>query len=84
MEDLNKKVSEIVSYTLKGFLAFILGGDVQPFIEESNGKRNGHYERDLGTRYGRIDDLKVPVVGVMNSKQHCSDHIGGAPSSKEK
>ena len=28
--------------------------------EENSGSRNGYYERDPGTRYGRIDDLMVP------------------------
>ena len=32
---------------------------IQAFLEE-NGKRNGYYERDLLTKYGKIDDLKVP------------------------
>ena len=30
------------------------------FLEEKEGSRNGYYERDLGTRYGKINDLKVP------------------------
>ena len=30
------------------------------FLEQSIGTRNGYCERDLTTKYGHIDDLKVP------------------------
>ncbi len=34
-------------------------GEIQAFLEE-NGKRNGYYESDLLTKYGKIEELKVP------------------------
>lgn len=36
-------------------------GDV--FLEQSNGTKSGHYERDLTAKYGHIDILKVPMDG---------------------
>ncbi|MGC9047045.1 MAG: transposase [Minisyncoccia bacterium] len=30
------------------------------FIESNNGTKNGTYKRTLNTKYGFIDDLKVP------------------------
>lgn len=38
----------------------LLKGEIQAFIEENSGSRNGYYNRDIGTRYGKIDDLRVP------------------------
>ena len=37
----------------------LMNGDIQAFLEEKEGQRNGYYERDLGTRYGKITDLRV-------------------------
>ena len=60
MEELDKKISEIVRTTVKEFMESLMKGDIQAFLEENKGSRNGYYERDLGTRYGRINDLRVP------------------------
>ena len=60
MEELDKKISEIVRSTVKEFMESLLKGEIQAFLEEKEGQRNGYYERDLGTRYGKINDLKVP------------------------
>ncbi len=38
----------------------LMKGEIQILLEEKEGQRNGYYERDLGTRYGKINDLKVP------------------------
>ena len=38
----------------------LLKGEIQAFLEENRESRNGYYERDLGTGYGRINDLRVP------------------------
>ena len=38
----------------------LMKGAIQAFLEENKGSRNGYYERDLGTRYGKINDLRVP------------------------
>ena len=48
-------------------------GEIQAFLEE-NGKRNGYYERDLLTKYGKIEELKVPRDSddVLRT---CSDSI---------
>ena len=60
MEELDKRISEIVRSTVKEFMESLLKGEIQAFLEEKEGQRNGYYERDLGTRYGKINDLKVP------------------------
>ena len=60
MEELDKGISEIVRSTVKEFMESLLKGEIQAFLEQNNGQRNGYYERDIGTRYGKIDDLRVP------------------------
>ena len=60
MEELDKKIFEIVRSTVKGFMESLLKGEIQAFLEQKEGQRKGYYERDLGTRYGKIDDLRVP------------------------
>ena len=60
MEELDKKISEIVRSTVKEFMESLLKGEIMAFLEEKEGSRNGYYERDIGTRYGKINDLKVP------------------------
>ena len=60
MEELDKKISEIVRTTVKGFMESLMKGEIQAFLEENRGSRNGYYERDIGTRYGKINDLRVP------------------------
>ena len=51
MEELDKKVSEIVRSTVKEFMESLMRGEIQAFLEEREGQRNGYYERDIGTRY---------------------------------
>ena len=51
MEELDKKVSEIVRSTVKEFMESLMKGEIQAFLEENSGSRNGYYERDIGTRY---------------------------------
>ena len=60
MEELDKKVSEIVRSTVKEFMESLMKGEIQAFLEEREGQRNGYYKRDIGTRYGKINDLRVP------------------------
>ena len=60
MEELDKRISEIVRSTVKEFMESLLKGEITAFLEDHNGSRNGYYERDLGTRYGKIDNLRVP------------------------
>jgi putative transposase len=60
MEELDKRISEIVRSTVKEFMESLLKGEITAFLEENKGSRNGYYERDLGTRYGKINDLRVP------------------------
>ena len=38
----------------------LMKGEIQAFLEENRSIRNGYYERDIGTRYGKIDNLRVP------------------------
>ena len=60
MEELDKKISEIVRSTVKEFMESLMKGEIQAFLEERGGLRNGYYERDIGTRYGEIGDIRVP------------------------
>ena len=60
MEEFDKKISEIVRKTVKEFMESLMKGEIQAYLEENSGSRNGYYERDLGTRYGKINDLKIP------------------------
>ena len=60
MEELDKKISEIVISTVKEFMESLMKGEIQVFLEENTRWRNGYYERDFGTRYGKINDLGVP------------------------
>ena len=45
MEELGKKISEIVRTTVKGFMESLMKGEIQAFLEENRGSRNGYYER---------------------------------------
>lgn len=38
----------------------LMNGSLKAFLEENGGKRNGCYERDLITKYWKIEELKVP------------------------
>ena len=60
MEELDKKISEIVRTTVKDFMESLMKGEIQAFLEEREGQRNGYYNRDIGTRYEKINDLRVP------------------------
>ena len=55
-----KKISEIVRSTVKDIMESLLSGEIQAFLETKEGSRNGYYARDLGTRYGKINNLRVP------------------------
>ena len=60
MEELDKKLSEIVRSAVKEFMESLMKGEIQAFPEEKEGRRNGYYGRDLGARYGKIHDPRVP------------------------
>ena len=60
MEELDKKISELVRTTVKDFMESFLKGEIQAFLETKEGSMNGYYERDLGARYGKINNLRVP------------------------
>lgn len=53
MDNLDKKISEIVRTTVKEFMESLMKGGIQAFLEENGGKRNGYYERDILTKYGK-------------------------------
>jgi transposase-like protein len=59
MEELDKRISEIVRSRLKEFIESLLKGEIQVFLEKREGQRNGYYQRDIGTRYGKIYGLRV-------------------------
>jgi len=60
MEELDKRIWDIVRSTVKEFMESLMKGEIEAFLEKNRGQRNGYYERDIGTRYGKIEDLKVP------------------------
>ena len=39
----------------------LLKGEIRAFLEEKEGQRSGYYGRDLGTRFGKIYVLRVPM-----------------------
>ena len=59
MEELDKKVSEIVRLIVKELMESLPWRQILAFLEENKGTRNGHYKRDIGTKYRKIDDLGV-------------------------
>jgi len=60
MEDLDKILSEVVRKTVKETLETIMNTERDIFIEKNDGTKNGTYRRALNTKYGFIDDLRVP------------------------
>ena len=46
MEEFDKKISEIVRKTVKEFMESLMKGEIQAFLEENRGSRNGYYERE--------------------------------------
>ena len=40
MEELDKKISEIVRSTVKEFMGSLLKGEIQAFLEQKEGQRN--------------------------------------------
>lgn len=60
MEDIETRLDSAIKRVVKEELEHIMGIERDVFLEQSNGTRNGHYERDLTTKYGHIEDLKVP------------------------
>ena len=59
MEELDKKISEIVRCKVMEFMESLIKGKIQAFPEENHGQRYGYYERAICTRYGKINDLMV-------------------------
>ena len=55
-----KRYGKFVRKTVKEFMESLMKGEIQAYLEENHGQRNGYYERDLGTKYGKINDLKIP------------------------
>ena len=60
MEDIGTRLDSAIKGPMKEEHERIMGIERDVFLEQSHGTRNGHYERDLTTRYGHIDDSKVP------------------------
>ncbi|MGP6207546.1 hypothetical protein ACNF42_05915 [Cuniculiplasma sp. SKW3] len=59
MEEFDKKILEIVRKTVKEFMESLMNGEIEAYLEENKGSRNGYYERDPGTRYGKINDMRI-------------------------
>ncbi|MBX8632669.1 MAG: transposase [Thermoplasmata archaeon] len=59
MEDIETRLDLAVKEAVKE-PERIMGVERGVLLEQSNGTRNGNYKRDLTTKYGHIDNLKVP------------------------
>jgi hypothetical protein len=44
-------------------------GEIQAFLEDREGQRNGYYDRDIGTRYGRSKISGFQETETMNFRQ---------------
>ena len=75
MEEMDKRIWEIVRETVKEFMESLLMGYIQRFLEEREGRRNEYYERGLGSRYGKINDLRVPRDRDNEFQRPYSSHI---------
>lgn len=60
MEEFVKRVSELVRHIVKESMESHMKGEIQAFMENNRGHRKGYYGHDLGTMYGKVDDLRVP------------------------
>lgn len=49
MEDIETRLDSAIKKVVKEELERIMGIERDVFLEQSNGTRNGHYERDLTT-----------------------------------
>ncbi len=43
MEELDKRISDIVRSTVKEFMESLLKGEIQAFLDQHDGSRNGYY-----------------------------------------
>ena len=68
LEDLDKILWEVVRKTVKETLETIMNTERDMFIEKNDGTMNGTYRRTLNTKYGFIDDLRVPKDREGNFK----------------
>ncbi|MGC8673420.1 MAG: hypothetical protein ACP5TO_08005 [Thermoplasmata archaeon] len=55
---------------MKETLETIMNTERDIFIESNNGTKKGTYKRTLNTKYGFIDDLKVPRNMERNTLTH--------------
>ena len=63
MEYNNINISEFeeaITKMVKEKLEKLMETEMDAYLSENTGVRNGHYERDLKTKYGNIEDLSVP------------------------
>jgi hypothetical protein len=43
MEELDKRISDLVRTTVKEFMKSLMKGEIEAFLEGNKGKRNGYY-----------------------------------------
>ena len=76
-----KLIATILNKGLKKFLENLMEGEVTQQVkakkyernQDRQGYRGGHYLRDLLTRYGLVEDLRVPRLAGMPSDLHIFD-----------
>lgn len=82
MEELDKRITEIVRSTVEGFVESLLKGEIQAFLENKEGQRNGSYERIWEQDTGRLLISECQEIETMSSRQLYSRNIRGTSAFK--
>ena len=45
---------------IKYFIETLIKSEIDEYLEKNTGIKNGYHERDMNTKYGNIDDLRMP------------------------
>jgi hypothetical protein len=59
MEELDRRILEIVRLIVNGFMEIPVSTEIHVFLEKREVRRNGYYERHTGAKYRKITNLKV-------------------------
>ena len=54
------EIEEVIMKTVKEKIEKLIEVEMDAYLDENPGVRNGHYKRNLKTKYGEIDDLSIP------------------------
>ncbi len=53
-------IEDIIAQTVKEQIEKLMKIEQDQYLEENTGIKNGHYKRNLRTKYGELKELKVP------------------------